>query len=623
LDTFCDLFSYKEVSVEAVNLVKTSKYARKTLEGAIKVGIGSLGRVFNDSDRIRVWFALRGEDYIDEILINERKMLDKINDRVDFIRIIVSNLIEYYGRRWVRNRVIRWWREADFLEEEKEVLLRLLAEEKVLNWGLVEQMGPDAIDTIQRLIRQDRIRPEYIDGFDFEVLRTIRGTQPVDWLSSKIGMLFQPVTLTVDIRDSGLKLDELSRTFSGIGDWKYRDKKLLTRAMKEMREYLHMREYEVVMEALTQYSTNLGRFSGASTEIPSISFPLIRFLHLLLILEAPSLTSALSTPELFLAPEVVMVVLGRDAVTYSPELRVFRDTDRRWRAHWVERAGEALSVLFLESAEDLDLSTLSRIDERSDKPTPDFLAQTNKEERIVIESKGSTSWEKHKKQRKDALIQLGKQTPGKGKKKEDIFSWAQNGRAFAMSLFAAMQGDNRSSLLHVEDPVFGFDEFFSKGWLEEARLNHYVAVLEAAQLFEVADNLRHRHITEVSPGDAHIFTIEGKKEKEKKAEREESSRFVGTFLQVRDAARRFRHPKLKDIDKLRIFVGVDEWTFNQLRQNRLPARRRLKDTGKDEESALPPDIPGWGLLPGRKSDDPPRGVYSLLNDGAFLALEMQ
>jgi hypothetical protein len=73
LDTFCDLFSYKEVSVEAVNLVKTSKYARKTLEGAIKVGIGSLGRVFNDSDRIRVWFALRGEDYIDEILINERK----------------------------------------------------------------------------------------------------------------------------------------------------------------------------------------------------------------------------------------------------------------------------------------------------------------------------------------------------------------------------------------------------------------------------------------------------------------------------------------------------------------------------------------------------------------------
>ena len=88
-------------------------------------------------------------------------------------------------------------------------------------------------------------------------------------------------------------------------------------------------------------------------------------------------------------------------------------------------------------------------------------------------------------------------------------------------------------------------------------------------------------------------------------------------------ARRLRHPKLRDIDKFRIFVGIDEWVFYELIENRLPAGRRPKDVSVEKERQLSPDIPGWGLLPGSESDDPPRGVYSLLNDGAFLALEMQ
>ncbi|UCH96152.1 MAG: hypothetical protein JSV88_04660, partial [Candidatus Aminicenantes bacterium] len=421
-DTFCDLFKYGKISREAAKLVEISKSAHKTLEEVLKNSWTSLYLVFENYHRLRILLAVRGKDIIDKIIINDRKRFDAVTARLGLIWNIISGCTDYYGRKWMRNKVIHWWRDADFLEEEKEELLSILAKKKVLNWDLLNQLGPDAVETLQRLISRDVIPSEDIDEFDFEVLRSIRGAQPVDWLSSRIGMLLQTVTLTVDIRDSGLKLDELSWAFSGFGDWKKCDRTLFKRAMKKMQKYFNSREFEVVMGASTSFGTNQGRFSVTSNEIPSISFPLIRFLHLLLILEAPLLTSSLSTPELFLAPEVVMVVLGRDAVTYSPELRVFRDTDRRWRARWIESAGEALSVLFLESAVDLDLSTLSRILERSDEPTPDFLAQTNNGERIVIETKGSTSWEKHKKQRKDALIQLGKQTLSKGKKKEDIFS---------------------------------------------------------------------------------------------------------------------------------------------------------------------------------------------------------
>jgi hypothetical protein len=619
-DTFCDLFHFGGISEEAIELVRSSQYAHETLDEAIDVSFKILNRVFKSENRFRVWFALKDEDSIDEIILNwPRTLIDAVYERASFISAIVSNCVNYYGRRWIRNRIFRWWREADFLEEEKEAFLYKLADKDVLNWSLIGQLGSDAVETVQRLIRWGSIRAESIDGFDFEALRSIRGSQPPDWLSARIGSLLQPVTLPVDIRDSRLQLDELNKAFGNVEASGIRSKKFIRRAIEELRHHFGLKEAEWFIEALTQYGTSLLHYSTASGGLPSIRFPLLRFLHLRLLLEAPSLTSALSTPELFLVPDVVMYTLGRDAVTYSPELRVFRDTDRRWRARWVEASGEALSVMFLESAVDLDLSTLNRITEQSSEPTPDFKAQTNNGERIVFEAKGSTSWETHKKQRKDALNQLGKRMKSSSQKRENIFSGISSGRAFASSFFAALQGDDWSSLLYVEDPVFRFDNFFLKGWQEEARINHYAAVLEAAQLFEVADNLRHRLITKERPEESHIFTIEGEKQK-----RKESSRFVGNYLNVQDVARRFRHPELRAIDKLRIFVGVDEWFFKELSRNRLPGGIRSKDAQEEEpERELPPRIPGWGLLSGYDPDGPPRGVYSSLADGAFLAFEIR
>jgi hypothetical protein len=614
-DTFDELFYNSGISREAVKLIKTSKFARRTLNETIEPIYDTLYRVINYSDRFRVFFELQGEEEIDRIILDSRTMVASISSRKSLIRNIVERCIAYFGREWVRIRVFRWWREANFLEEEKEGVLKELAEGNVLNWGFLSQLGPDALETVHRLIRRGDIRPEKIAGFRAEAIRSIRGSQPANWLSARIGSLLQQVTIPADIRDSGLRFDELNHF--GDSYWNI-DKTLFRKAMKSLRHFKseYLEEFE---DVLNQFGPDILRPSTEAKSNNSISFPLIRFLHLQLILEAPSLSSALDNPEVFLAPEIMMTILGRDAVTYSPELRVLRDTDRRWRARWVETAGEALSVLFLESAVNLELASLSRIPEQNNKPTPDFRSQTIGKEWIVFESKGSTNLEKHKAQRNKALIQLGKMTPGSAKGKKNKISWSGSGRAFALSLFAALQGDDDSSLFHVEDPVFMFENLFSKGWQEEAQRSHYTAILEAAQLFEMADNLYHSRKTKELMQEVHTFRIDDNDNKKK-----ETPRFKGTFLPVKEVARRLRHPRLHDIDSLRIFVGVDERIFNNLRRNELPVGREEKESELDEKREVPPPtIPEWGLLPGRKPAGPPRGVYSILSDGAFLAVELR
>ena len=52
-----------------------------------------------------------------------------------------------------------------------------------------------------------------------------------------------------------------------------------------------------------------------------------------------------------------------------------------------------------------------------------------------------------------------------------------------------MQGDERESLLHVNDPVFGYRDLFDGRWEAESRRHHFAGVLETAQLFEKADRL--------------------------------------------------------------------------------------------------------------------------------------
>ena len=313
-----------------------------------------------------------------------------------------------------------------------------------------------------------------------------------------------------------------------------------------------------------------------------------------------------------------MYTIGRDAVIYSPELRILRDTDRRWRARWVESAGEAISVLFLENAVNIDITTLSRIPERREGLTPDFQAETISKERIVFESKGATSWNTHLKQRNHALKQLGKRIEDSSRKKKNSISWAGNGRAFALSFFASTQGSDRSSLFHADDPVFDFDDIFSNGWQANSRRKHYAAVLEASHLYEAADNLHHGRTTEGLKEEHHVFMIDADRQ-----DRETSSRFIGNYIPVHDIARRLRHPDLRAIDALNIFVGIDNEFLRALLNNRLPGEIAREDTEEKFERIPISKAPDWGLLPGLKSDDPPRGVYSILSDGSFLAVELK
>jgi hypothetical protein len=140
--------------------------------------------------------------------------------------------------------------------------------------------------------------------------------------------------------------------------------------------------------------------------------------------------------------------------------------------------------MFLEDSVELDLGSLSRVPERTDRPTPDFMAGTLPGQNVVFESKGATNWRTHLKQRRYALEQLGKKPSANG----DV-SWGSKGRAFACSLFAAEQGEDRTSLLYVDDPPFQFEQDFGEGWELRSRRDHAIAMLEAARLYELADDL--------------------------------------------------------------------------------------------------------------------------------------
>ncbi|MGA2660843.1 MAG: hypothetical protein ABSH34_25445 [Verrucomicrobiota bacterium] len=114
--------------------------------------------------------------------------------------------------------------------------------------------------------------------------------------------------------------------------------------------------------------------SASAADISLWRFPVLRLRHLQQILEAPRLSKVVRDPAIALVPDVALYLMGRDDVVFQPELRVLRGSDRRWRARWVESAGEAISAMFLEDSVQLDLSTLACVPERNNQPIPDFMA---------------------------------------------------------------------------------------------------------------------------------------------------------------------------------------------------------------------------------------------------------
>jgi hypothetical protein len=602
--TFNELFSTSARVDEALLLLKTSPEAHKSLSQVCNTPFFALEGNYS-SRPATIWESLQDEDTVARFILTGRAAIEGIRRRVNALRYVLGFATNKFGRRWVRQNFLHWWRDGQFEEEEQEVFLKSLAEGFVLNANIVHDLGPEAEDILRRLHERGDLRPEHLAGIKPAAIRTVQGAQPGNPLAARVASLMQPVTLALDIQNACLRDGEDS--FSGSPDLLG---STLDRGVERLRRIGHpvMDEFAAVIQqmALQTRAHALG-LSGRA-----LSFPLIRYLHLRLLLDAPSLSAALPSPEQFLTPDVLLYVLGNDSVSYSPSMRVFRDSERRWRARWAESSGEATSIMFLENSIGLDLSTLARIPETSAE-TPDFQVQSSTGEPIVFESKGTTSWKVHLEQRKKAINQLyGKQD---GKKARTSI-WAPKGRAFALCLFAAQNGDARPSLFYAEDPPFPFQDLFKEGWEQRARRSHYAGVLEAAQMPDAADAVLAGR--EFGQFEGERFTINPEDDRG-----DFPNRFVGTYLPVPSIARRLRHPDPEAAAKVKVFVGVHDKVFDALRSKQLGALSKPATADASRPPVAGFGRQAWGFLPGLERGSPARGVYSTQSDGSFLAVSLQ
>lgn len=168
--------------------------------------------------------------------------------------------------------------------------------------------------------------------------------------------------------------------------------------------------------------------------------PLLRLLHLGLVLGAPGLWAEERGAERHLVPDVVAWLVDALPVSFWPELRVHDDPDLGWRERWLRRLACAHGVAVLIDAVGLQLGTLAREGE-------------------LLGASG----------RSGEALAIGGGAPGAGA-----------GRTFAVSLEAARRGSNDSSSLTVRGaagaPVVSAD----------AAGRHLGAVLRAAELWTTA-----------------------------------------------------------------------------------------------------------------------------------------
>lgn len=568
-------------SREAVEVAEDNPIAFKALSDA------AWGVTSEDSDVRRVWLAVLGDDEVDDLWPTLRGKLGQA-DRLNALYNLVQRFVEVHGRQSAREITVRTWWGLNLSEEEREGVVRGLLRGGVRDAGFYRSIGFDPT----------RIAIE--NGYELDQHPFPTGIFPISNrnedvpLNSRFESLLADVTMPTDLRDACLRPDELrrvsSRSASFAPTWSAFARAVRRFGHPEMiHEMWHMLRHAPLV---------------AAHQAPDArwSFPIFRFLHLQQILEAPSLANAVRDPAAALVPDVALYLMGRDAVMYQPELRVMRDADRRWRARWAETAGEATATMFLEDAVQLDLATLARIPERANEQTPDFMAMTMSHEPLVFETKGSTQWQSHLSQRRDALGQLGKNGASSGT------NWAARGRTFACSLFAAQQGEPKSSLLHVDDPPFGFGHLFGEGGEFRCRREHAVAVLQAARFYEAAESFGRSR--EFNSEQVELSTFQLRTEENSNQEGQDT--FVGHYLPTLDWAHQLGHPDIKQCSRIRMFVGLEQGLFRRLARGQVIDRESLKS-----ETQFEFRISKVGVLPGS------RGIYSHLADGAFMAVELK
>jgi hypothetical protein len=588
-ELFSELFINGNRSREAVDLAKSSPVARDALREA------SLGVPIHDGDVRRVWLAVTDDQTVEtiETLFGTHREQLTPGDRQRFIESILSHLGHDRGRGFIRSTFRKWWA-LPLLEEEREALIRAAVTCGIRDQAFYRVLGPVALDLARREIWKHGWDGGWGPAQSFGPL----SPEGLPGLSSRFDVLLEHVELATDLRDACLTPSELVQ----LGTWPTQMGPPWSAFRRGLKQMFGHPAFEEFIHAVGRHA--FLRPGPSGTHGPCWSFPVLRFLHLQQILEAPRLSRTVRDPALVLVPDVALYVMGRDDVVFQPELRLLRGADRRWRARWAETAGEAVSVMFLEDSVELDLGTLSRVPERTDRPTPDFMAGTLPGQNVVFESKGATNWRTHLKQRRYALEQLGKKPSANG----DL-SWGSKGRAFACSLFAAEQGEDRTSLLHVDDPPFQFEQDFGEGWDLRSRRDHAIAMLEAARLYELADDLARRRRTERVQREVATFRLPGAEGQE------EGVTFLGSYLPVGEWARSLRHPSPRECARIQMFVGVEQGLYRSFEHERFPsflapsvdstAGRKIEVSG----------VPVTGMLPGEVT-----GVYSVLGDGAFLAV---
>lgn len=589
--TFVQLFELRSPPEDAMRFIRESEVARKTLKRTVSPMPLRL-----DRDGLMVWLIALGEEAAIADWGNRHGQLSA-DERATFAGALIEMLVNEKGRAWVRSHVLAWWTRGDLLEEEREAIVAALGDAAVLTRDLLIQLGPDAGRVEATRITRGESSPR------------VRGTAYTTFINSKIhpyaaarlNELVTVLEVVTELRDAGLTPVELSKV-AHWGGYPGRQS-LLSDALARLRRR-YPRGWELAELVRGMGIPDAPHHSGGHTVFAVTT---IQVLHMKMILEAPELAPALARPEDNLVPEVLLHALGRDAVVYYPEIRL-TGGDQRWRARWAESCGEALSALFLESALDLDLSLLERIPVGAEE-TPDFLCATlGDESHVVFESKGSTHWATHLRQRPKALSQVRK---GPGRKRRAPASWKGATRGFACCFFAARQGEERSSLLSVVDPSPAFPELFEDGWKEIARRRHYAAVAQAAGLWGLAERI-------ARPGaDTRRPEMEGREREVQFAlgAGEAAPQFQGTAVSLFDQAQRLGHPQPHSFAGVRMFVGMSYSLYRELSEGKLPAPSQLLPGGQD----APTVPPGVGLVPGDGPNDEPRGIYSLLADGSLLA----
>lgn len=507
--------------------------------------------------------------------------------RGGYVKAAVEAFCALNGREAARRETLRWWAACE-LEEEREGILAGLAQGEALTRNLIIQLGHDAEALTDDLVARERIPISAIRRLSRQAPFPLRMNPAI---ANRLSDLLTLVSVTLDARDARFPASKRRPVRS----------RLLQDAIRRLRHH-RVPEFELLAQALEGAWPDVQK---ATVDDDATVFPLMRLLHLRMILEQPELSGALRAPDRLVAPEVMLYVLGRDAVTYVPEIRVANGADRRWRAIWAENTAEAMSALVLEDRVALNLVTLARIPEEK-TPTPDFRALTVAGDPIVYECKGATDLTVHKRQKRRALVQLGKNAMTET-------SWGDASHAYACCFFAARQGTVPTSCFSVEDPPFTFHDYFGEGNDNDAIRRHFAAVLGSAGLRAAAGaTLTGNAAAEV---EHQLFyaggaTQEGETSNES-AER--TVRFAGTYRNLEHAAKELGHPNPRLFAGVRMFTGIHEPSFASLAKGTLPLW--ALGTSETDEQADFQRLPAVGATA--------NGVYSVLSDGAILAFELR